>query len=404
MTSPPVRDGPLLSPLPEHLLNLTEKDRLQKDTKMGTFVRGGIEAACVDNMKVKGEKKSKSVDRKKSVRNRDAGNGSDVVSREKDIDALACEELVTETLKLPLLSNSYSSAADMPKDTGRASDASREMLKTLIGDADLSPTTETLEACMQERNWQDRKVISADQPRRKSHKKEKTNEGAKADSNGFMAKSALNSELVDGPKQKSNQKVASNELDGTVLPIAKDYQSSGGKKKSKGSQSLGNEAADLPKESSKVVSSLVPKNKKGYRADTSRREVDMYREFFGDIEQEESRTNVLEMHSEDRRKEPELVEKNASFMNNVSKERSTGKKVDQSPISEAYPKVVSGAVSRSRHGAVSDAPAQTTAAPVTMIQENWVQCDKCQKWRVLPLGTNPDSLPEKWLCSMLYWL
>ncbi|KAJ4834607.1 hypothetical protein Tsubulata_039012 [Turnera subulata] len=43
------------------------------------------------------------------------------------------------------------------------------------------------------------------------------------------------------------------------------------------------------------------------------------------------------------------------------------------------------------------------AAPV-VIQENWVCCDKCQKWRLLPYGTNPDQLPKKWICNMLYWL
>ncbi|CAK7340692.1 unnamed protein product [Dovyalis caffra] len=39
-----------------------------------------------------------------------------------------------------------------------------------------------------------------------------------------------------------------------------------------------------------------------------------------------------------------------------------------------------------------------------LIEENWVCCDKCHKWRLLPYGTNPDQLPQKWLCSMLDWL
>ncbi|XVF66250.1 hypothetical protein PTKIN_Ptkin10aG0020300 [Pterospermum kingtungense] len=49
-----------------------------------------------------------------------------------------------------------------------------------------------------------------------------------------------------------------------------------------------------------------------------------------------------------------------------------------------------------------------TAAPVApasvLIQEDWVQCDRCHKWRLLPFGTGPEQLPEKWLCSMLNWL
>lgn len=46
---------------------------------------------------------------------------------------------------------------------------------------------------------------------------------------------------------------------------------------------------------------------------------------------------------------------------------------------------------------------QTVVAPV-VIQEEWVCCDRCETWRLLPYGTNPDQLPDKWVCSMLNWL
>ncbi|XP_038991746.1 cysteine-tryptophan domain-containing zinc finger protein 7-like [Hibiscus syriacus] len=54
-----------------------------------------------------------------------------------------------------------------------------------------------------------------------------------------------------------------------------------------------------------------------------------------------------------------------------------------------------------RLAAQTAAPAAT--APV-VIKENWVQCDSCHKWRLLPFDTRPEQLPEKWLCSMLNWL
>ncbi|WVZ56916.1 hypothetical protein U9M48_007382 [Paspalum notatum var. saurae] len=47
--------------------------------------------------------------------------------------------------------------------------------------------------------------------------------------------------------------------------------------------------------------------------------------------------------------------------------------------------------------------ADSVPAPV-VIEEHWVCCDMCQKWRLLPYGTNPSMLPKKWKCSMLYWL
>ncbi|KAK9003258.1 hypothetical protein V6N11_060822 [Hibiscus sabdariffa] len=47
---------------------------------------------------------------------------------------------------------------------------------------------------------------------------------------------------------------------------------------------------------------------------------------------------------------------------------------------------------------------QTAATAPVVIEENWVQCDRCHKWRLLPFYTRPEQLPEKWLCSMLNWL
>lgn len=37
------------------------------------------------------------------------------------------------------------------------------------------------------------------------------------------------------------------------------------------------------------------------------------------------------------------------------------------------------------------------------VEAEWVQCDKCSKWRKLPSHTKSDSLPDKWFCSMNDW-
>ncbi|XP_061349135.1 cysteine-tryptophan domain-containing zinc finger protein 7-like [Gastrolobium bilobum] len=47
-------------------------------------------------------------------------------------------------------------------------------------------------------------------------------------------------------------------------------------------------------------------------------------------------------------------------------------------------------------------PPPAAAAP--QLIEDWVCCDSCEKWRLLPTGLKPDQLPDKWLCSMMYWL
>ena len=36
-------------------------------------------------------------------------------------------------------------------------------------------------------------------------------------------------------------------------------------------------------------------------------------------------------------------------------------------------------------------------------ETNWVQCDDCLKWRSLPATISPDTLPDKWSCSMNEW-
>mmetsp|Transcript_15163 Transcript_15163/g.37161 ORF Transcript_15163/g.37161 Transcript_15163/m.37161 type:complete len:1484 (+) Transcript_15163:310-4761(+) len=36
-------------------------------------------------------------------------------------------------------------------------------------------------------------------------------------------------------------------------------------------------------------------------------------------------------------------------------------------------------------------------------ERQWVQCDKCQKWRILPSRVEASSLPDVWQCSMNDW-
>ncbi|KAI9182280.1 hypothetical protein LWI28_023832 [Acer negundo] len=439
----------LLSPLPDFMFHLTEKEKLLKDGRSMPFPRGGLERARISvngsdagkgDGKVTGERKSKSVEKNdfssefKSGNNRDAHSGFSVLpKKEVDVDTLACEELVTETLKLPLLSNSYSHVDDLTKGKGRASDPSREASKSAMRDTVFSVAKEEpLEPMYAQETgwddnqkvgsagkiWEDKKASSIDDvsvyPRKDSYKREKNSDSVKADSD-VIARKALKTELADPPKQKHKHRVTPHELDGMKLAPRKEHRSSSAKKKSKGSQSHGGETAEVPKDSLKVVSTSVPKSKKNTHADnySSKRETeeklqkdivkaeDKYREFFGDIEEsekEENRMSLLEMHSEDKPKDYEVVEKNTSAVNNASKERSSSKKIEKFLTPEACPK----AAPPPGDGPASQAT-QATTAPV-VIQENWVCCDKCQKWRLLPLVTNPDSLPEKWLCSMITWL
>ena len=35
-----------------------------------------------------------------------------------------------------------------------------------------------------------------------------------------------------------------------------------------------------------------------------------------------------------------------------------------------------------------------------LIFDSWVQCDRCQKWRMLPSNVDTSNLPDSWYCEM----
>uniref|UniRef100_A0A8I6XCW0 CW-type domain-containing protein n=1 Tax=Hordeum vulgare subsp. vulgare TaxID=112509 RepID=A0A8I6XCW0_HORVV len=53
---------------------------------------------------------------------------------------------------------------------------------------------------------------------------------------------------------------------------------------------------------------------------------------------------------------------------------------------------------------VSTANAAPALQAPVVIEEHWVQCDICQKWRLLPYESDPATLPKEWKCSMQLWL
>ena len=56
--------------------------------------------------------------------------------------------------------------------------------------------------------------------------------------------------------------------------------------------------------------------------------------------------------------------------------------------------------------AATPAPSPTTAAAPKRKAKpkvQWVQCDKCAKWRSIPNTVDADKLPEKWYCRMNKW-
>ncbi|XP_004309680.1 PREDICTED: uncharacterized protein LOC101304347 [Fragaria vesca subsp. vesca] len=430
MTSCPVYEGMLLSPLPEDLIYLTEKEMIAKEVRSLPLPRDGSERSGFlvhgantreGSGKVSGARKTKSVERNDLSAESKSGNNKDgirlLAKKDQDIDTFACEELVSKTLKLPLLSNSYSSVNDVTKSKEADKNVVRDKgFPCQAEDEPMEPTSN------QEQNWvekrkasldgkvhEDRKVSSSNivsrPPKKNGHRKEKSNESAKADSNVSKGRKSLSTEMMDQSKQRGSQKGLAHEVDDMRFLSGKEQLLPGEKRKSK--EIPRTLVTDFPKESSRAGSSSMPKGKSTHvnkltsngeseslrkGPDKSR---DTYRDFFGD-EEEENLIDSLQLPSEVKLKESDAVAKSAYAVNVSSREKPNSKTIDSHPVT------ASNIAQRPGNGPISDA-APATGAPALM-EDYWVQCDKCLKWRLLPHGTTPDNLPEKWLCSMLNWL
>ncbi|XP_021742511.1 uncharacterized protein LOC110708641 [Chenopodium quinoa] len=84
----------------------------------------------------------------------------------------------------------------------------------------------------------------------------------------------------------------------------------------------------------------------------------------------------------------------------------TTKLKDKSSSNKTSSAAIGGPNMGDLHGVkvpVGDVPPVENPPVVTL--EDWVECDKCHKWRLLPLGMSAGSFENmKWTCSMLTWL
>lgn len=174
-------------------------------------------------------------------------------------------------------------------------------------------------------------------------------------------------------EQKVGSKVTPQDQDEIKMPPSKNILSLGGKKKPKGIQS--NDKPDLVEESLRSHVRAAPKDKK-----SSQKNARMVRDSYGDVldirsEHMVNQTNQLGRPSGDRAKDHKIEPvKEKEALNEVRPTQGLPLELELAPV-----------------------------APV-VIEEDWVCCDRCQKWRLLPYGTKPEQLPENWWCSMLNWL
>lgn len=440
-----------LSPLSDDILQLDGEETCAKNSIHVPVGVDGLECAGMlqlDSNIIKGDtkrlgkKKMKSEDGYGSSIEVKAGTNESArmeigISSKKEhfIDSLTAEELVSKTLKLPLLSSSYSSSDESLKDVGGPCDTSKEpnkdtvLVKAFCAEQAqmerVNPTFVEVNGFVSKMKGGSGRKLTGDKAGKSLDNSSvhtvKDNfhgydipHSITAESIVDRGRTDLSIEHADPPK-KAIRKGDFCEQDSTALHVT-EHPFPGEKKKSKGSnQSVAAEnnyessrnGTSMSKAKKRIDDDLMSKNEtEDARLNKDHGKAkDRYKDFFGDLEDDEDRVDSLETFQEDKTKDYEVVKGSTPTINSGAKERSGVKKFDKPFVSEAYPPTAQNGVRYSGNGhASTNGNGVPVAVPPLVIEENWVQCDRCQKWRLLPLGTNPESLPEKWLCSMLNWL
>lgn len=209
-------------------------------------------------------------------------------------------------------------------------------------------------------------------------------------------------EGLDLQRKNIGSKNTFNEHDETNFPRKKEKQSFEGKNKSKGS--LGIETVAVSNDKKNIRHSAGPCSSKTQKLKSHNSKAgDSNSDLLcgKDLELTDMRLDPGERHTADKQKPAKLgnVEVDKKSILDNAKETVSGKKVDERVSLKGVPGVHPPVMGNGSTSQVEPAIASTV-----LIEEDWVCCDRCQTWRLLPFGIKPEQLPEKWLCSMQNWL
>lgn len=447
MTSLPLHGSLLLSPLSDDLIHLAEKDNLQVNSVFKSLRKACTETSgvmvngsdyTVGNGKILDERKLKSFEKNANCYDNGVQNSVGLSSKnEIDVGNSSCEDLISKTLKLPLLMSSFTTVSDpikhsKPVDSLRTDVHGMVEGKTLDGAA--KEVFEPISAMETDRTsksnqkgnscggaWESKKSNCFDNGTGYSNK-EANYDGVQADvsANARQKKGrkVLNTDILGISELSGGRKVALNNEDGLKLANGKEHVSSGGKKKLRGSQVHDADGGKVLNDGFVTDSSLTHKRKKSSSGNTSTsthdsddfknhiRAKNTYRELFGDLEVEaEDEIGLGKMHKLEMLKDSGDIGKTTLVeYNDTVKERSNASKIEKSFLSMEQPRLASDMNAPCGNVMIPTFGPSVPTAEAPVLKEDWVMCDKCQTWRLLPLGTDPGSLPRKWHCRMLYWL
>ncbi|XP_039058315.1 cysteine-tryptophan domain-containing zinc finger protein 7-like [Hibiscus syriacus] len=441
MTSYHVPGGVLISPLNDSLLCLlrNEKGRSCRDSTTIPLLKacrenssGLIDESILGNGKELSEKKtefligkSKKVLESKHGNRVKVGNDKKLLTRKMSESKITGgEELLADDLKHTALSNSVdvsdsveatprvcNLSAEANQDGSRgglfSSDSSKkDSLESMSGGSRSSGRKKkrVSQHSLVEKVWE-QSVVSSD-------KNTSLDLGDYGGSKCYQDTAHL--KCKEDSKTKVGQEATFHVQNEINIPSELENTLFVGKKKSKGSKNTG-PIADSMKESLRLVAGTTPKDTTSSSQSFSSGKSKMHKLKLQKDRARGNHTDALDANFKEKREKMDssmsLVhnrpkgsgsmdferEKNGSL--DKSKEIFNDRTVDNQLLGVDAP----GVVHLTDKTVASQMTASAAAAPV-VIEENWVQCDRCHKWRLLPFDSRPEQLPEKWLCSMLNWL
>ncbi|KAH1147310.1 hypothetical protein AAZX31_15G146600 [Glycine max] len=399
MTSFPILGCVLVSPLHESLLYMMKNEKVISDSKYLSSLKGHQDTCSMSTDEsdsfVGNEHLKKRTVRivRQSEKQLELKHTNGTFS-EKDLTLHTkkrlgnrtpdCKDFLSNDLKCTPLSSSICDAGETAEVTAKAFEASKEFNENGV-QGRMVPVEALKEESLESISGQD------------FEKTEKQNSG-----NGFM-KNALEHKLENSLKHKVDHKYENHQKVKAV---------SERKTKSKGDQSPRKAEAVARKDSFCGTSDAMVINKVSAGCDnTSKSKMNKSKSLKGKKFSDSNRDSLRGKKSEQK---VDSVAGNGAIKNgNISngKQSAFGAKVKVRPsCHKVANQLLAGPCIKDTSAALlitenSIAPEMISSAGVPqVIAEDWVCCDSCQKWRLLPNGVKPEHLPEKWLCSMLNWL
>ncbi|OEL14198.1 hypothetical protein BAE44_0024782 [Dichanthelium oligosanthes] len=445
MTCFSIPGGFLLSPLPANILQLTKKvvasSKKWESNVDIEKVQETYEGHVAKKVKSDGKKK-KLADAKNSKSRNDV---SAVMKKEIDIETVAGQKIVSEALNIALLSDSRAMEAKGEnrleeeatennlsgnKDarlkeraiksdsmTSKAEPLKAEAMECLENSSfgssemdfsaakgELKPKTEKGETILEERNTTDDKNLILDRKQEKKIKPE-----SKFNASNFEGSNIINERAP--AVSRSMGKVTGKE----TLPYdtnGENNSKSEAKKMQREQKTNASTSSDFLEDEKHIHSyAAVKERKSDMQSKSSHTGKKPKAKSHRDV-----RDNLPEASYAG--KEQDTLENESGFGDPRPKEKSWKNDSERdSDVPGTSRREISFSVKHDRHAASEEqkmhipppATVSTTNAAPTLpapvvIEEHWVCCDICQKWRLLPYEMNPLSLPKKWKCSMLHWL